>query len=140
MKRLFAYIFLVIGVIAAYADKWIKDAEPAILEVHYTRTEVYDTTKRSSHFTKDPVMLRIGKDKSVFCGVKRLWKDSITAVDPATFWEIDRARVMSDKRDDTAVIRSLLELYLQEYPRRESDRTGVFRFGTLAIYRRLGKT
>ena len=104
MKRLFAYIFLVIGVIAAYADKWIKDAEPAILEVHYTRTEVYDTTKRSSHFTKDPVMLRIGKDKSVFCGVKRLWKDSITAVDPATFWEIDRARVMSDKRDDTQLL------------------------------------
>lgn len=88
----------------AYADKWIKDAEPAILEVHYTRTEVYDSTKRASRFTKDPVILRIGKDKSVFCGVKQLWKDSIMAVDPATYWEIDRARVMSDKRDDTQLL------------------------------------
>ena len=90
----------------AYADKWVKDAEPAILEVHYTRTEVYDTTKRDSRFFKDPVILRIGKDKSVFFGTKRFWKDSIKAVDPATFWEIDRARVMSDKRDDTQLLSS----------------------------------
>lgn len=104
MKRLLIYILVASASMIAYADKWVKDAEPAILEVHYTRTEVYDTTKRTSHFTKDPVMLRIGKDKSVFCGVKKLWNDSIMAVDPATFWEIDRARVMSDKRDDTQLL------------------------------------
>lgn len=95
---------MAIGVMSALADKWIKDAEPAILEVHYSRAEVYDTTKRASRFSKDPVMLRIGKNKSVFCGVKKLWRDSIMAVDPATFWELDRARVMSDKRDDTQLM------------------------------------
>ena len=104
MKRIFACIFLAIGAITANADKWVKDAEPAILEVHYTRIEVYDTTMRTSRFFKDPVILRVGKDKSVFLGAKRLWKDSIMAVDPATFWEIDRARVMSDKRDDTQLL------------------------------------
>lgn len=101
MKRIFVFIILTIGVLSVSADKWVKDAEPAILEVHYTRTEVHDTTQRATRFCKDPVILRIGKDKSVFCGVKKLWKDSIMAVDPSTFWEIDRARVMSDKRDDT---------------------------------------
>lgn len=49
----------------AFAKDYVKDAEPAILEVHYTRIEVTDTTKRNSHFFKDPVMLRIGKNKSV---------------------------------------------------------------------------
>ncbi len=101
MKRIFVFIILTIEVLSVSADKWVKDAEPAILEVHYTRTEVYDTTHQATRFCKDPVILRIGKDKSVFCGVKKLWKDSIMAVDPSTFWEIDRARVMSDKRDDT---------------------------------------
>lgn len=110
MKRIFACIFLAIGAITANADKWVKDAEPAILEVHYTRIEVYDTTMRTSRFFKDPVILRVGKDKSVFLGAKRLWKDSIMAVDPATFWEIDRARVMSDKRDDTQLLLSLIHI------------------------------
>ena len=88
MKRFLTYILVASSSMIAWADKWVKDAEPAILEVHYTRTEVYDTTKRSSHITKDPVMLRIGKDKSVFCGVKKLWQDSILAVDPSTFWDV----------------------------------------------------
>ncbi|MDE6392531.1 MAG: GLPGLI family protein [Muribaculaceae bacterium] len=104
MKRIIAYIFLTFGAITANADKWVRDAEPAILEVHYTRTEVYDTTMRTSRFSKDPVILRVGKNKSVFFGAKNLWTDSIMAVDPATFWEIDRARVMSDKRDDTQLL------------------------------------
>ncbi len=33
------------------ADNWIRDTEPAILEVFYTRTEVTDTTKRESLFS-----------------------------------------------------------------------------------------
>lgn len=104
MKGLLTYILVASASMIAYADKWVKDSEPAILEVRYIRTEVYDTTKRSSHFTKDPVMLRIGKNKSVFCGIKRLWQDSILVVDPSTFWQIDQARIMSDKRDDTQLL------------------------------------
>lgn len=72
MKRLLTYIFVAFASLTAYADKWVKDAEPVILEVHYTRTQVYDTTKRDSRFFKDPVILRIGENKSVFCGTKRL--------------------------------------------------------------------
>lgn len=101
MKRFIQCIAMAIVAMCAYADKWIKDAEPAILEIHYTRIEVYDTTKRESHFFKDPVILRIGKTKSVFCGSKNLWKDSIMVADPSTFWAIEKARIMNDKRDDT---------------------------------------
>ena len=46
-------------------------------------------------------MLRIGKNKSVFCGTKRLWQDSIMECDLATFWAMDQAKTMSGKRDDT---------------------------------------
>ena len=73
MKRLFVNILMAIVAITASADKWVKDAEPAILEVHYTRTEVYDTTMRTSRFTKDPVILRVGKNKSVFLGKWTAW-------------------------------------------------------------------
>ena len=78
MKRIFACIFLAIGAITANADKWVKDAEPAILEVHYTRIEVYDTTMRMSRFFKDPVILRVGKDKSVFVAGERSTRISLT--------------------------------------------------------------
>lgn len=101
MKSLLIYTLLVVSFATAYADDWIKDAEPAILEVHYTRIEITDTTNRDSHFFKDPVMLRIGKTKSFFCGTKNLWKDSLMAVDPSTFFAIDQARVNNNKRDDT---------------------------------------
>lgn len=100
MKQL-CFILLLLAATTASAKGYIKDAEPAILEVHYTRTEVNDTTKRNSHFSKDPVMLRIGKDKSVFCGTKRLWQDSIMVCDKASFWAMEQARIMNDNRDDT---------------------------------------
>lgn len=97
MKRLI-YTTMVISIaLTAFANDYVKDAEPAILEVHYDRTEYHDSTDHDKGHFKDPVMLRIGKDKSVFCGVKRLWQDSIMRCDPATFWAMDRARIMSEK-------------------------------------------
>lgn len=100
MKQML-FILLLLAATAAFAKDYVEDAQPAILEVHYTRTEVNDTTKRNSHFSKDPVMLRVGKNKSVFCGTKKLWQDSIMECDKASFWAMERARIMSDKRDDT---------------------------------------
>ena len=100
MNRLI-FILLLWAAMTAFAKDYVKDAEPAILEVHYTRIEVTDTTKRNSHFFKDPVMLRIGKNKSVFCGTKRLWQDSIMECDLATFCAMDQAKTMSGTRDDT---------------------------------------
>ena len=100
MKQLI-FILLLLAATTAFAKDYVKDADAAILEVHYIRTAVNDTTKRNSHFSRDPVMLRIGKNKSVFCGTKRLWQDSIMVCDPASFWAMDQARTMSGKRDDT---------------------------------------
>lgn len=34
MKRFLIYILVASASMIAYADKWVKDAEPAILEVH----------------------------------------------------------------------------------------------------------
>ena len=70
MKQLF--IIALLTATTASAKDFVNDAEPAILEVHYTRIEVTDTTKRNSHFFKDPVMLRIGKNKSVFLRDKEI--------------------------------------------------------------------
>lgn len=94
-------IMIILSSLSAKAYDYVKDSEPAILEVHYTRIEITDTTKRDSHFFKDPVMLRIGKTKSMFCGTKNLWRDSLMAVDKAAYFKWDRARVMSANRDDT---------------------------------------
>ncbi len=86
MKRSLIYIFVAFASMIAYADKWIKDAEPAILEVHYTRTEVYDTLHRDSLFFKDEMMLRIGKSKTMFCNVKRFYQDSLSKANPDAYW------------------------------------------------------
>ena len=81
MNRLF-FILLLVAATTAYAKDFVKDAEPAILEVHYTRIEVTDTTKRNSHFFKDPVMLRIGKNKSVFAGLRDYGRIQLWNVTP----------------------------------------------------------
>ncbi len=100
MKRLI-YILALFVTITAFANDYVKDPEPAILEVHYDRIEYHDSTNHNKGFFKDPVMLRISKNRSIFCGVKKLWQDSIMTCDKATFWAMEQARIMSDKRDDT---------------------------------------
>lgn len=100
MKRLI-YILSLLVTTNVYSNNFIKDAEPAILEVHYTRTEIRDTTNRDKSFTKDPVFLRIGKNKSVFCGTKRLWRDSIIVVNPDIYWDMEMAKM--DKAMKTGV-------------------------------------
>ena len=87
MRMFITYLFMLM-VVAVYADNYVKDPEPAILEAHYTRIQITDTTQRHTHFFKDPVMLRVGATKSLFCGVKRLWKDSLAAVNPSLEFEI----------------------------------------------------
>lgn len=60
MKKILSYILAASASMIAYADNWVRDAEPAILEVHYTRTEVTDTTKRETKYFVEETMLRIG--------------------------------------------------------------------------------
>lgn len=100
MKRIITCIFLAMT-ISAFAGDFVKDAEPAILEVHYTRTEVTDTTKRESKFYKDPVMLRIGKNMSLFCGTKKLWSDSLGAINPDLELEIYFKTMDDNKKNGT---------------------------------------
>lgn len=87
--------------VAANADDYVKDAEPSILEVHYTRIQITDTTQRDKHFFKDPVMLRVGATKSLFCGVNRLWKDSLAAVNPSLEFKVYIATMEENRKNGT---------------------------------------
>lgn len=53
MKRLI-YTTMVISIaLTAFANDYVKDAEPAILEVHYDRTEYHDSTDHDKgHFNR----------------------------------------------------------------------------------------
>ncbi len=90
------------------ADNWVRDTEPAILEVFYTRTEVTDTTKRESHYFNEETMLRIGKGKSLYCSVQRLNRDSLMYCAPDLYWQMEAASFEKDPRehDRTSLERS----------------------------------
>lgn len=53
MNGVLTYIILASAAIIANADNWVRDTEPAILEVHYTRTQFTDTTKRETDYFKE---------------------------------------------------------------------------------------
>lgn len=92
MKRL-CCILLLLAATTTVANDFIKDAEPAILEVHYERTEVYDTHHRDSLFFKDEMMLRIGKTKTMFCNVKQFYQDSLSKANPDVYWGMMKAEI-----------------------------------------------
>lgn len=112
MKQLF-FILLLLATTTAFAKDYVKDAEPAILEVHYTRLEVHDTTKRDSHFFKDPVILRIGNNKSAFYGSKRFWKDSLVVVNPDIYWAMEMENM--NKAMETGIKKDLASGYYWSY-------------------------
>ena len=66
-------------------NHFIKDSEEAVIEVEYIRKAVYDTTRRDSKYFLDGVILRIGKNKSMFYGVKKLWTDSMMRIDYSNY-------------------------------------------------------
>lgn len=86
MKRLILILFLVTGAVTAFAGDFFKNPEPAVLEVRYQRTEVYDTLHRDSLYFRDEMMLRIGKTRSMFCNVKRFFQDSLSKANPDVYW------------------------------------------------------
>ena len=77
MKRLLTYLLLTSVALIAKSVDWVKDTEPAILEVYYTRTEVTDTTKRDTRFFNEETVLRIGKGMSRYCSVPHFYRDSL---------------------------------------------------------------
>lgn len=89
MKRRYAILPLLVAT-NAYAGDFIRDAEPAVLEVHYTRTEITDTTKRATNFFKEETMLRIGNNMSRYCSVPKFYRDSLYHFNSALYFESER--------------------------------------------------
>lgn len=89
MKLKVVSIFILIGFVASAvtpANKYIKNSEDALLEVYFSRKAITDTTMRDKRFFLDDVILRIGKNKSMFCGIKNLFVDSLSTVDYSTYY------------------------------------------------------
>ena len=99
MKRLLIYIFLVTAPILANAVNWVRDTEPTLLEVHYTRTEVTDTTKRDTNYFKEETMLRIGKSMSRYCSVPKFNRDSLMFCAPDLYWQMEIALFEKDPKE-----------------------------------------
>lgn len=100
MKSLLLSIIAFLTTSMIYADSpYVKEAEDAIIEVIYSRKQVTDTTMRDNRFFMDDVLLRIGNNKSLFCGVKKLWDDSISKVDYATYSTLLKASYEKDPKN-----------------------------------------
>ena len=100
MKYNIIILFTFVGLIAGAVNpdnKYIKDPEEAILEVVYSRKAITDTTKRMSDYKIDDTILRIGKNKSMFCGKNYLWEDSIRRVDNAAYHKIWKSTYEKDQ-------------------------------------------
>lgn len=99
MKKLLIYIFFASTAMIANAENWVRDTEPAILEVHYTRTEVTDTTKRETNYFKEETMLRIGKGMSRYCSIPRFYRDSLMHNNPGLYFQMEAASFEKDPRE-----------------------------------------
>lgn len=108
MKRLLTYALMVSSALAAAADGWVRDTEPAMLEVYYTRTEVTDTTKRETNYFTEKTMLRIGRGMSRYCSVTRFNRDSLMHNNPNLYFQMEAASFEKDPRehDRTSLDRS----------------------------------
>ena len=93
MKFIFFSIMLGVSIIsnAATLNNYIKDPEAALLEVVYSRKMITDTTDREKRFTLDDSILRVGKTKSMFCGERKLWRDSLMKIDYSLFHSVWKA-------------------------------------------------
>lgn len=98
-KNILTYILLVSTAMIANAENWVRDTEPAILEVHYTRTEVTDTTKRETNYFKEETMLRIGKGMSRYCSIPRFYRDSLMHNNPGLYFQMEAASFEKDPRE-----------------------------------------
>lgn len=98
-KNILTYILLASTAMIANAENWVRDTEPAILEVHYTRTEVTDTTKRETNYFKEETMLRIGKGMSRYCSIPRFYRDSLMHNNPGLYFQMEAASFEKDPRE-----------------------------------------
>lgn len=92
-------LLLICIALIANAENWVRDTEPAILEVHYTRTEVTDTTKRETNYFKEETMLRIGNGMSRYCSIPRFYRDSLMHNNPGLYFQMEAASFEKDPRE-----------------------------------------
>lgn len=130
MKRALTYAALVLAGLQANAIDWVRDTEPTILEVHYTRTEVTDTTKRATNYFVEETMLRIGKTMSMYCSVPHYYNDSLKFCAPDLYWQSEIASFKNNPRehDRTALDRSgrLWSVVYKNYPVGKVTETDYF--------------
>lgn len=111
MKKLLYIIFILVTT-SVFANDFIKDGEPSILEVRYQRTETYDTLHRDSLFFKDEMMLRIGKTKSLFCNVKLFFQDSLLKANKDAYWEMMKVEIDKGNPNVFATLKGYKNSYL----------------------------
>ncbi len=99
INRHIILLLLICIALIANAENWMRDTEPAILEVHYTRTEVTDTTKRETNYFKEETMLRIGKGMSRYCSIPRFYRDSLMHNNPGLYFQMEAASFEKDPRE-----------------------------------------
>lgn len=130
MRQTFAYLALALAGLQANAVDWIRDTEPSILEVHYTRTEVTDTTKRATNYFVEETMLRIGKTMSMYCSVPHYYNDSLRHCAPDLYWQSEIASFKKDPKehDRTALERSgrYWSFVYKNYPEGKVTETDYF--------------
>ncbi len=125
-------MLMAIGAFTANADNWVRDAEPAILEVYYTRTEVTDTTKRETNFFNEETMLRIGKNMSRYCSVPKFYRDSLRHFNSALYWETEKIALVNAKdpveRDMATLTRNgqYWDVIYKNYPAGKVTQTSYF--------------
>lgn len=76
MKQIMIVIFLVTAFFSFAKNPYIKDPEPALLEIGYTRILNRDSTCPHKQLIEE-TNLRIGKNKSFYYGIKKFWNDSL---------------------------------------------------------------
>jgi len=99
INRHIILLLLICIALIANAENWVRDTEPAILEVHYTRTEVTDTTKRETNYFKEETMLRIGNGMSRYCSIPRFYRDSLMHNNPGLYFQMEAASFEKDPRE-----------------------------------------
>lgn len=130
MKRTLTYMWLGLSFVSADAANWVRDTEPAILEVHYTRTQVTDTTKRETNYFKEETMLRIGKGMSLYCSMVRFNRDSLMYNNPALYFQMEAASFEKNPKehDRTTLERSgrYSSFIYKNYPEGRLTETAYF--------------
>lgn len=118
MKQILILSFVLSAFYICAEKPYIKDAEPGFLEIGYERVLNRDSTRPNKKLI-DNTILRIGKNKSLFCGVKQLWNDSLVRINREAYSAALFAALDKDKGNPNNLIDfggSYLRYTYKNYP------------------------